>query len=78
MRGPNTSAIQQASYCAYMAIELQKRIEKREGKRSSLGTVPGYGYGIGQLETRENIDRTITQLRAELLELRKIIEKGEL
>lgn len=65
--------IEQAYYIAEMADRLKDRVESREKLRSCLGNCPGYGYGEDASNCATNLDRMITQLRVELLELRKML-----
>ena len=72
-----TKSTNQALYCADMAQRLAERVKAREKLRSNFGTYPMYGsFGMGQMETSENIRRMIRQLRAELLELEGMVQSG--
>lgn len=64
-----------ARYIAQMAELLADRAEAYEGAVREH-TYVRYGYELSQTESGTNVERMIVQLRAELLELGKIL-KGE-
>lgn len=72
----NARAIEQAQYVATMAAKLAFRVESREAARHDKpDTMPLCGYGgIDSTSSGTNIDRMITQLRLELLELRRLVQ----
>lgn len=73
----NADTIEQARYIATMAEKLANRVESRATVRRehpNTGLLY-YGFdGIDETNNSTNIDRMITQLRVELLELRKMID----
>lgn len=60
----------QARYCEAMANRLAARVALHESTRAGNG----WCYDVPREATYENIDRMITQLRLELLQLRELLD----
>lgn len=68
----------QAAFCFMLMDRIKGNVDGREKFRSSLNTFPSYGYGgLEKQHTKTAIKREITELRAALLELSKMIEKDD-
>lgn len=63
----------QVGYCFMLMDRLHGNVMGRERLRSHSNTLPSYGYGLERNQTKTYIQRQITELRAALLELSKMI-----
>lgn len=61
---------QQSDYCSLLMGKVKNHIDNREARRSNLNTFPT----MPQQLTKTAIQREITELRAALLELSKMLE----
>ncbi len=74
-RKRNKAVTGQAAFCLMLMDRIKGNVDGRESLRSSLNTFPSYGYGgLERQHTKTAIQREITELRAALLELSKMLE----
>lgn len=62
---------EQANYCSLLMGKIKSHLSDRESVRCNLNTFP---YDLPQQLTKTAIQREITELRAALLELSKMLE----